>query len=104
MRYLLLIYGDEGPPRRRPQVLAIYDALRRTAGPGRRSPSWRRSASAASSRATRRCTRCGPTCCRRLGRADEAAQAYAAAAALDDNPAERAFLAARAQAGASGPA
>lgn len=36
---------------------------------------------------------------RRLGRPE----AYAAAAALDDNPAERAFLAARAQPGASGP-
>ena len=104
-----------------PQVLAVYDALRRTApspvvelnravalaeveGPGPalavvegigERGELARYAPLHAVRAD---------LLRRLGRADEAAQAYAAAAALDDNPAERAFLAARAQAGPSGPA
>jgi RNA polymerase sigma-70 factor (ECF subfamily) len=41
---------------------------------------------------------------RRLGRGEEAAVAYARAAELSDNPAERAFLGARAQAEGAGPA
>jgi RNA polymerase sigma-70 factor (ECF subfamily) len=41
---------------------------------------------------------------RRLGRHDAAAAAYGRAAELSENPAERAFLAARAQAEAAGPA